>query len=146
MRLILSLLVITSAAMAGPVNIDGNFTPGEWGVPVKHLSPYVGGGNTGPQQSVDLYWWTDAQRVYGAIVGDPSLPMAFAPANVYVYSSGTSLLPDATPGVYGDGNDVIIESGNRWHFSLNGPPWAGPDQLLAMTGTATHQSGADAFV
>jgi hypothetical protein len=135
-----------TAALAGPVSIDGVFTPGEWGDPVAHLTPYVDGLGL-PRQSVDLYWWTDAQRVYGAVVGDPSLPYAFTAPNVYVYSSGTSMRPDGTFGTYGDGDDVIIESGNKWHFSLNGPIfWAGPDHLLPMIVTGTIHSGSDGLV
>ncbi len=140
------LLMTAAAASAGTVVVDGTFSPGEWGAPVAHLTPYVDGVGL-PQQSVDLYWWTDAQRVYGAVVGDPALPYAFPTANVYVYSSGASLRPDGTAGTYGDGDDVIIESGDKWHFSLNGPIlWAGPDHLLPMVISGTVHSGSDGLV
>uniref|UniRef100_Q01PF6 Ice-binding protein C-terminal domain-containing protein n=1 Tax=Solibacter usitatus (strain Ellin6076) TaxID=234267 RepID=Q01PF6_SOLUE len=139
-------LLTAAAASAGTVAIDGVFNPAEWGAPVAHLTPYVDGIGL-PQQSVDLYWWTDAQRVYGAVVGDAALPYAFPTANVYVYSSGTSLRPDGTAGTYGDGDDVIIESGDKWHFSLNGPiVWAGPDHLLPMAIAGTIHSGSDGLV
>ena len=138
-------LLMTAAVATADVMVDGKFSPGEWGAPVKHVSPYLGT-IPGPQQSVDLYWWTDAARVYGAVVGDPTLPYAFAPANIYVYSSGLSTRPDHTTGTYGDGDDIIIESGSIWHTSLNGPPWAGTPHNLPMTTTGTIHTGTDGLV
>jgi hypothetical protein len=138
-------LLMTAAVATADVTVDGKFTAGEWGAPVKHVSPYLNG-VSGVQQSVDLYWWTDANRVYGAIVGDPTLPSAFPTANVYVYSSGLSTRPDHTTGTYGDGDDVIIESGSVWHFSLNGPPWAGPSHPLTLATTGSITVGTDPSV
>ncbi|HZZ44265.1 MAG TPA: hypothetical protein VFE58_15125 [Tepidisphaeraceae bacterium] len=42
-------------------------------------------------------------------------------------------------GVYGDGDDVIIEGGNyHWAFGLNGPPWATTPTNFATLGTGQY--------
>jgi hypothetical protein len=145
MRVVGFCLLAATVAFAGPL-VDGVFTIGEWGAPVLHVNPYLSG-TSGPQQSINLYWDnTDPQRLFGAVVGDPSLPIAFFPANIYVYSSGTSLRPNGTPGVYGDGDDLII-GGTELLVTLNGPPWGmslGALIMQAVNGDVNHKVGGDA--
>src|ERR1019366_2522782 len=107
------LLLASCSLWAGPV-LDGVVSPGEYDF-ITTLSPYVNGVDaSGGVQNVGLYWTTDSSFVYGAVVGDLSQP--FAPfANVYVYSSSASTdTGTSLPGVYGDGNDVIIEGTSDW--------------------------------
>jgi hypothetical protein len=112
--LALGLLAATFSLQAS--TLDGTVSAGEYTY-ITTLSPWVNGSNaSGGTQNVKLYWSTDATNVYGAVVGD--LSQSAEPfANIYVYSSDTSTdLDTNAPGVYGDGNDILIEGTNQWGY------------------------------
>lgn len=110
----LGFLAVTFSLQAS--TLDAVISPGEYNY-VTTLSPWVNGSNpSGGTQNVKLYWQTDANNVYGAVVGD--LTQNFEPfANIYIYSSGASTdLGTHAAGVYGDGNDILIEGTNQWGY------------------------------
>ena len=111
----IALLAMCGSLSAGTI-LDGIISPGEYTY-ITTLKPYVNGSNaSGGVQNVALYWTTDANFVYGAVIGDLNQPFA-AFANIYVYSSGAShQTGTGNPGVYGDGNDVLIEGTTNWGF------------------------------
>jgi hypothetical protein len=128
----------TVSASATPT-IDGVISPGEWGAPVGELAPWVNGNDaTSGTQDVKLYWSVDATNVYGAVVGntsDPSEPFA----NVYLYSSTASTnLTTNTPGTYGDGDDILMESANDWGFG-------GPSGFIAPPTNFTEVGATDVY-
>jgi hypothetical protein len=139
----LAMLATGSPLLAGPIT-DGVVNPGEYNY-ITTLSPYVNGTDgSGGVQNVSLYWATDSSYVYGAVVGDLSQPSAEPPfANVYVYSSGASTnLNTSAPGVYGDGDDILIESANDWGFG--GPSGFNPgtEQLFTQSTSGGVTTGA----
>ena len=113
---LVGLIASCTSIFAGPI-LDGAVSAGEYSF-VTTLHPYVDGTDaSGGVQNVSLYWTTDANYVYGAVVGDLSQPFQNF-ANIYVYSSGASTaVGTGTPGTYGDGNDVIIETTTDWGFA-----------------------------
>jgi hypothetical protein len=131
--LTLGLLAATFSLQAS--TLDGTVSSGEYTY-ITTLSPWVNGTNAiGGTQNVKLYWSTDANNVYGAVVGD--LSQNSEPfANIYVYSSGPSTdLGTNTSGVYGDGNDILIEGTNQWGY-------AQPTGFIPGTQTSLNSSTA----
>jgi hypothetical protein len=121
---LLAAALFSSVMAAAPI-VDGVVQPGEYGPAVGHYTPLVTGVL---RQDVYTYFYADTQYFYGAIVADTSKPINFNGANIYLYSSG------ANGGVYGDGDDVIVEGLTSWKFSLNVWPWGTSPQPL---GTVT---------
>ena len=94
----------------------------------------TGVGASGATNVINTYWGFNSTNVYGEIQL-VSGSAVFAGANVYVYSAeestylgssptaGQPTISAGDPGVYGDGNDVIINgTNNNWGFSLNASP------------------------
>jgi hypothetical protein len=129
-------------ASAAPV-LDGVLSPGEWGSPIWSVQPYVNGTDaTGGVQDVKLYWQFDATKVYGAVVGDPTQPSAFTPANIYLYSSTANTnLNTNTPGTYGDNDDVLIEGNQQWGFGHPSAPFLTNAQTLVLSGNVYSAAG-----
>jgi hypothetical protein len=131
--LTLGLLAATFSLQA--TTLDGDISSGEYTY-ITTLSPWVNGADaSGGTQNVKLYWATDANNVYGAVVGD--LTQNFEPfANIYVYSSGASTdLGTTAPGVYGDGNDILIEGTSQWGYGQ-------PTGFIPGTQTSLNSSTA----
>jgi hypothetical protein len=135
----LTTVLMAAVAQAAPV-LDGSLDAADgYGAAVKtYTDNYVNGSDaTGGTNVVSTYFTFDSSYVYGAVKLE-SGPAAFLGANIYVYSSTQSTNQDSnTPGVYGDGNDVILAGSSGYQFTVNGPPWA-----TAITsyspGTATY--------
>ena len=103
----------------------------------------VGAGAGSVTNVVDTYWGFNSTNVYGEIQLVSGSPV-FSGANVYVYSAEESTYIGSTPsvgglvagdpGVYGDGNDVIINGTNgNWGFSLSSSPWEGATQSFSSS-------------
>lgn len=133
---------LSGAAFGASVTIDGTFDPAEgWGA----VAGTVTETNSSGALPISIYWQTDSQYVYGAMVADTSAPgWATRPgnfANVYVYSSAL------VGGTLGDGNDVIIQTTSDW---LTGDsnltnPVANITDAPVPAGTALDPGDRDTF-
>lgn len=130
--LILVLCATAGFASADPI-LDGMVTAGEYAYQYGPFMPYING-TDGATQNIMLYYTPGGQYAYGAVVADPSKPTAFPGANIYLYSSTPSIDSHGNPGVYGDGNDVLIEGANDFGFASPNPPYIlNPQSLNPMT-------------
>jgi hypothetical protein len=123
-------LATAAAASAAPV-IDGTLDAADgYGAPVKtYADNYINGSDaSGGTNVVSTYFAFDDSKVYGAVKLD-SGAAAFPGANIYVYSSSPNTNKvTGQPGVYGSGDDFILEGANGWREALGAAPWGNASQ------------------
>lgn len=134
--IVMGSLLLLGAVVAQAAPTLGIFNTSDYTY-ITTVQPYVNGSDaSGGTQNVAMYWTTDANYVYGAVVGDTSLPSEPF-ANIYVYSASASTnLITNQPGTYGDGDDVLIEGINDWGWGHPDSPYLTNEQFFGSPTTS----------